>query len=331
MAFARRLAILRMLPRRPRRMSTAEVFRRLQDIGFEAELRTVQRDLDMLSGLAGLPVVCDDRAKNNLAWYWDSEEVFDLAMMDAPTALTFALMDDHLAPLLPPLVREHLAPHVRHAQALLDAADDNVLRTWTDRVRVKPRGQRQIGPKIDGAIADVIYDALLRGRQFSGVYAARFSESPDSPRRFHPLGLVLRDQLAYLVAMAEPHEEPVYLALHRFRSVEATDDPVVAPNGFDLDAHLAQKSLDFIVGDPIRFEFLIDAMAATHLAECPLGSDQVIEDQRGDRKRVTVTVEDTEQLRWWILGYGDRIEAVAPEHLRSEIAEALGRAVDRYR
>lgn len=77
-------------------------------------------------------------------------------------------------------------------------------------------------------------------------------------------------------------------------------------------------------------EFLFDATAATHLEECPLGNDQRVTDGPDGFKRITVTVEDTEQLRWWILGYGDRIEVLGPATLRAEIGATLESAAARY-
>jgi predicted DNA-binding transcriptional regulator YafY len=32
-------------------------------------------------------------------------------------------------------------------------------------------------------------------------------------------------------------------------------------------------------------------------------------------------VLDTLQLRWWLLGFGDQVEVVAPKSLRQEFAE----------
>jgi predicted DNA-binding transcriptional regulator YafY len=330
MAFARRLAILRMLPRHPRRMATAEIHRRLQDQGYDTDLRTIQRDLDMLSGIPGLPVGCDDRARNNLAWYWDSQEVFDLAAMDPPTALTFALMGEHFAPLLPPMVRRHLDPHVRNAERILDSADDNVWRDWSKRVRVLPRGQQQIGPEVSADIADVIYEAVLTARRFTGVYRARYTEDRPEARTFDPLGLLLRDRTAYLVAVVAPHTEPVYLALHRFESATLGTDPAQVPDDFDLDAFIADKTLDFRLGDPIRFEFVMDADAAHHIVESPLGADQAVRDIKDGRKRFAVTVDNTQLLRWWILGYGDRIEVLKPVALRKEIGGILQEAAASY-
>ena len=42
-----------------------------------------------------------------------------------------------------------------------------------------------------------------------------------------------------------------------------------------------------------------------------------------DHVLVTATVRDTEQLRWWLLAFGDLIEVLAPNLLRSAIANTV--------
>ena len=42
---------------------------------------------------------------------------------------------------------------------------------------------------------------------------------------------------------------------------------------------------------------------------------------------MSATVQDTAELRWWLLGYGDKVEVLSPAFLRDEfraIADRLG-------
>ena len=60
-------------------------------------------------------------------------------------------------------------------------------------------------------------------------------------------------------------------------------------------------------------EALFDA--AYHLRETKLSEDQVLEDQPDGRVLVKATVQDTGELRWWLRGFGEGVEALAPESL----------------
>ena len=46
-----------------------------------------------------------------------------------------------------------------------------------------------------------------------------------------------------------------------------------------------------------------------HLLESPLSKDQIVMDL-DDEYEITATVVDTEQLNWWLRGFGDAVRGV---------------------
>ena len=67
-----------------------------------------------------------------------------------------------------------------------------------------------------------------------------------------------------------------------------------------------------------------------HLQETPLSEDQVIEHMQDVRRQVSATVLETRQLVWWLLGFGDGVEVLAPQELREQIIGKVKRLADRY-
>ena len=61
------------------------------------------------------------------------------------------------------------------------------------------------------------------------------------------------------------------------------------------------------------------------VAESPLSTDQVME-----QDTIHATVQDSWELRWWILSQGAGIEVLEPMALREEIAQSLRDACKRY-
>ena len=43
-------------------------------------------------------------------------------------------------------------------------------------------------------------------------------------------------------------------------------------------------------------------------------------DEDDDHFRLTATVDDTAQLRWWLLSFGSKVEMLEPTELREEMA-----------
>ena len=146
-----------------------------------------------------------------------------------------------------------------------------------------------------------------------------------------PLGLVMCGSVSYLVATAWDYDEARLYALLRFRKVEILDDAVKAPKGFSLDKAIASGLAEFAnQGAPIRLEIRCADWVKAHLAETPLATDQKTKPKADGWVRLTATVNDTWQLRWWLMGQGAGVEVCAPVGLREEVKKALHDAAKLY-
>jgi len=321
----RTLALLRLVPRHPRSTTTAAIRAALAGRGFEIHERSVQRDLVRLSEL--LPLTCDESRPRRWSWTREAES-FDIPAMDPSTALAWELLDRHVAPLLPPLLRARFRPLAARAAETLRSAGDSSYSRWRDRVVVVDRGQPLLAPKVPEAVFDAVQTALFEGRVIEGAYRARSRPvQADTRRRLHPLGLVLRDQLTYLVAV-ETQDGPVkQFALHRFGAVRVTDEAAQRPARFNLRRWIEeQRGMDLPTGEVARLVLEVDALTGQHLEESTLSRDQVVDWLDPGRARVEATLPVTEQLLWWLLGHGRRIEVLAPAGLRARWRDAAGHA-----
>jgi len=120
------------------------------------------------------------------------------------------------------------------------------------------------------------------------------------------------------------------LTLHRMLEAQVLDKPASAPVGFNLDRYIASGELDFAVGGTITLKAMFSASAAFHLAERPLSDDQTIAEQKYGHMLVTATVQDTSELRWWLLGFGDQVEVLAPAELRDEFTQVARSILSQY-
>jgi len=324
----RQLAMLREVPRAPRRISTAELQARLQSQGFGTTLRTIQRDLDNLSSV--FPLVSDERERP-YGWSWRADaSIVDLPAMPPETALTFRLARLFLEPLLPQPAMDHLAPHMERAAEVLEQGA-SPLADWPEKVRVISRTQRLLEPNIDPAVVRTVYHALLEDRRFEAVYRPRNHPPERREYKVNPLGLVVRDGVIYLVASLWNYADVLQLALHRLEQARPLDEPVTRPPGFDLGQYIAEKHFDYRVADePVRLEALFDDEVAYHLYETPLSADQELMPQGDGRTHLSATVADTLQLRWWLQGFGRYVEVLGPAGLREEFAAIVRALAQRY-
>jgi len=317
----RQWQMLRLIPRQPSKISTSELKQRLADEGFETTPRTLQRDLMRLSTI--YPLICDDRDKP-FGWSWSRDaNVHEVPGIDSDTALAFYLAEKHLEPLLPRTTIKRLEPHFRRAEEVLDQASaDKGNPAWRNKVRVLHRGPGLQSPSINGDIQSVTYDALLRNRRLDVAYLPR---GADKPKQYevNPLGLVLKDGLFYLVCSMWDYDDIRLLTLHRMKSATVMETPSNAPDGFDLDAYIASGELDFVIGGEIKLKARISREIAIHLDERPLHDDQQLTECEDGGYLLEAAVLDTNELRWWLLGFGANVEVIAPQQLRAEF-KAIG-------
>ncbi len=171
----RQWQMLRLIPRHPVKISTADLIQRLSDEGFETTQRTIQRDLVRLSEI--YPLACDERSKP-FGWSWMREaDIMDIPGMDSHTALAFWLAEQHLEPLLPIATVHQLQPHFKTAAHVLDnIPTDKGAPAWRGKVRVLQRGPNLKSPVISTDVQNQVYDALLRNRCLTITYSPRWQE-----------------------------------------------------------------------------------------------------------------------------------------------------------
>jgi len=310
--------MMQMIPRQPSKVSTTQLVQDLAAEGFSVGARTIQRDLMKLS--ATFPLVCDNRDKP-YGWSWlKDSQVMNVPGMGTHAALAFYLAKKHLEMMLPKETSHHLKPHFDMAAQVLDAMPkDKGLPAWRDKIRVHRRGQFLAPPAVQVEVQEQVYDALLLNRRIKVTYTPRY-QNEEKEYEVHPLGIVLKDGIIYLVCTYRDYSDIRLMALHRMKKAERMDVPSMIPKGFTLDAYIESGDLDFAVGDKIELKARINNDITVHLQERPLHESQIITSENG-QSELNVTIQDTNELRWWLMGFGDQVEILEPQSLRQYFSD----------
>lgn len=325
-AVARLFELLKLLPSRGAGITARDICARLEASGFSVSKRTVERDLTELSRLFGLE--CNDKSQP-YGWRWAQHQGLSLPGLGLTDALSLRMVEDMLRPLVPSALLESLEARFAEArQKLASLAETNPSARWADKVRHVPPALPLLPPPILAEAQAAVQDALLRDMQVEVSYQKPMSDAP-TPLRLHPLGLVQRGPVAYLVATAFDYADVRLYAMHRIRAATTVDVQAKRREDFSLDAFVSAGRMQFGEGGTLRLQALVSPELASYLAETPLSRDQRIS-ARGAPRKLTATVPDTWQLEWWILSHGPDIEILKPLRLRRQVAEALAAASARY-
>ncbi len=76
--------------------------------------------------------------------------------------------------------------------------------------------------------------------------------------------------VTYVVCTLRDYQDIRLLTLHRFIEATVTQIPRMVPDGFDLDSYIQQGHVDFLLGETIELELLINDEVAIHLHESKL-------------------------------------------------------------
>ena len=315
----RYLGLLQLIPSFPNMISVTQLQKKLRgiNIDFSVDVRTIQRDLEKLS--ASFPLSCETKGRANY-WFWtDKSAMAHIPAMSSNTALAFKLAAEHLTKLMPPSTLRLLAPYFKHAGGILQQTK---LGKWSAKTRIIGRGPQLIAPTIKPKTQKVVYEALLDDKQFAVDYQSK--ERGVSVRQvLNPLGIVLKNGIIYLVATAGEYEHPRHYVLHRMSRAVLLEQKAKSKADFDFARYVEQdKTFSYPVsGKKIKLHALFSEDAAFHLSESKLSEDQTIINKKDGRMLVKATINDTMELRWWLLGFGSNVEVMGPNSLRQEFVE----------
>ena len=325
-ALSRQWEVLRLLPTKPPGITARDLANLLERVGFKVTKRTLERDLSELSTIFG--IVCNDKG-TPYGWHWMKGGYAELVGLSVSDAVSLRVVEDLLRPLLPTAVLESLEGRFEQAKSKLsELSNNNPNAKWAEKVRYVSPSLPLVPPQIDSSMVDTVHEAIVAERQIEVGYRKASGEQIDQ-LRLHPLALIQRGQITYLVATAYEYSDIRLYALHRINKACELPDAARFPGGFSLDAYMESGVLQFGSGHKIDFEARVGKELADVLSETPLGRDQKLVAEGGSY-RVYASLTDSWQLEWWLLSQGADIEVVQPLSLRERVANRLVEACSMY-
>jgi len=313
----RQWALLRLLPRYPRKGAVTDLLQSLDRLGFETTIRTIQRDLNALA--LSFPIVADDARPQGWSWAKDAPQL-NFPDHDQQTAINFLVARMHLDKMLPKNSLSYLKPWFKAADEALNIQGVSTGQL-NDKIRMVSRYYQLQPPSIDSEVLDAIYDALLREKCLQLTYWSRSKEQSQT-YVVHPLAMVIVDAVSYLVVIFEGHADIRHLATQRINKISLVDQPRVQPDNFSLDDYIARGGFGLRQsGLDLNLKFRLKAVWARHLEETPMTVDQKLTQLDDGWTMVEATVADTSQIRWWLRGFGSDLIVDAPVSLLEEFQQ----------
>lgn len=300
------LELLRRIPRK-RKVSAPELREQLREFGMERDLRTIQRQLDMLC--EHFDIERDERSKPYGYCWKEKARGMSVPMLGEQESLLLTLAQQHLRNLLPASLMKSMDGFFSQARANLGPASHaRREREWLSKVRVVSTTQPLLPPKLNPGVFEQVSNALYNNRWLEVSYKNAADKRTDS--EVMPLGLAQQGPSLYLVCRFPGYDNERSLALHRVISARATTLGFERPKDFSLAKYDDDGRFGFGEGKRVRLSFRIDRKAGQHLLETPLSADQTVTEV-GDQLAISATVVESGQLKLWIAGFGKQIQVLA--------------------
>ncbi|WP_027853095.1 helix-turn-helix transcriptional regulator [Marinobacterium litorale] len=313
----RYLAMLQLIPRSPGYRATTTLQTLLEERGFKVDIRSIQRDLEKMS--AHFPLICD-RERRPFRWAFDPDFKSSLPAMDTPTALTLVLAQEYLTGLLPQIAVDQLGSQFQNARKYLDGLERNGFAHWTEYVKAIPNGKALIPAPLQPDVWPLVTDGLLNGYAVDVEYLSRTKNSIKT-FTLHPMGLVAKHSVTYLLATVNDYEDIRQFALHRIQTIRQSDKAFRPQPDFCVDQYVAQGAFGYPESEGwVRLKARVRSDVAWLLSETPVSEMQTLESTSSDGwMLLTAEVPNDQQTQWWLQGFGSAIDVLEPLNWREAI------------
>ncbi len=310
------LAMLDMVPK-VGKISTPEIHARLKALGFDRDLRSIQRHLEALS--QQLPLERDDTSKPyGYKWKLDAKGI-SIPGLTLQESLLLNMAEKYLHNLLPPAMMSALSGFFSQARYNLGpGTNERLERRWMDKVRVVSTTMPLLPPEFKPDVLEQVSEALYNETWLELDYSNAKGERKQ--HRVMPLGLAQQGARMLLVVRFEGYDNERSLALNRIHTAKDTQLPFPTVKDFDLSKYDDDGRFGFGLGKAIQLKFRIQKISGQFITESRLSKDQVVVDL-GDQLEFTATVVESAQLVWWLRGFGRRVTVLQPKDLARRIKD----------
>jgi hypothetical protein len=230
----RQLTLARSIPHRPYKLTASQLQLKLAEEGIHVSLRTVQRDLEEMSGMGLFDLTSDERSKPH-GWCFERNGFNDFAnIMPLSLAVALKTWSDQASQLLPASVLTELNPLINKASQVISDSHSELASRWLESVQHSPRPFAG-NPLIRHST--LIREALWRGRKFSAQIQRIIKDRTVwlCYDRINPLGILNQPDGPLLLCTLSELDPKVYgIPFDHINTVELTEIDATQPRGFSL-------------------------------------------------------------------------------------------------
>jgi predicted DNA-binding transcriptional regulator YafY len=147
----------------------------------------------------------------------------------------------------------------------------------------------------------------------------------------YPYGLIYHRGALYLVGRSPQREEICHWKISRIEAAEVTKVHFQRPDDFDLQKHLAKSFGVYHGDDDVKIRVWFTSTVARYVSESNWHESQKLVQQKDGSLLAEFQLSDTEEIKRWIMSFGQHAVVQEPESLKEEIVHELNSLIAAYR
>jgi len=180
---------------------------------------------------------------------------------------------------------------------------------------------------------EAMFDELagaVAARRICRIVYISFHEQKQIVATVHPLRLVFRSRAWYLIAHSARHKEVRTFKLSRIRKLTVTERTFTPDDDVGVDEHFGDAWGMIPEGKLHNIHLHFEKKVAGNVAEVQWHRSQRVEWNDDGSIEYYVRVDGLGEISWWLLGYGDQVEVIAPAELRRRVRRIAANVAAKY-
>ncbi len=309
----RALRIILLLSQQKRGLSVYEIAERE-----ELNVKTIRRDIELLRQ-EGLPIEGTVVERGRKLWRISAN--MDRISFDYHELLSLFLGRRLLEPFAGTPLFEGIHSLFRKLETLLFSESKRLQESLTDGFHLTSNGASDYSGR--SQLISVVLDAVQQRCVLSMTYQKNNAPRP-SIYRIQPYSLVYHRGSLYIIAFSMAAQEMRHFKLDRVLKMECLEERFDLPKSFDVRTWL-EKS--FGIFSPSGRSYFIRIRFAAQVAGTVRESQwhrsqQLVETADGS-VLLTLTLENLEEIKSWVMGFGSMARVLEPPELVQAIRDDL--------
>jgi predicted DNA-binding transcriptional regulator YafY len=180
---------------------------------------------------------------------------------------------------------------------------------------------------LEDKISKINY-AINRGKTVSINY---FSPNKNSLtiRKVDPYNLLFREGAWYIIGYCHKEDTVETFKVSRIKTLKITSEIYMVPHTFALKEYI-DNNWGVFRGEKIKVTIKFNKNITDFIKEGKWHSTQQVEEQEDGAILLSIYLDDTDEIKKWIMGFGKDAEVIEPQKLREEIKSEIEQIYKKY-